>query len=107
MPGVLILINSLNSLLQQKAHGPHFSIIIFIEILLIVLLTIAFSVWDSFWGMIVANLTIIVFLVPVSVWLFGYGLWLDFALPLAAIQIHQIAADFNAKSPPQGGSIDN
>ena len=118
MPGVLILINSLNSLLQQKAHGAHFSIIIFIEILLIVLLTIAFSVWDSFWGMIVANLTIIVFLVPVSVWLFGYGLWLDFALPLAAIQIHQLAADYNegrekrrtnckAKLPPQGGSSDN
>lgn len=95
MPGVLILINSLNSLLQQKAHGPHFSIIIILEIFLIVLLTIAFSVWDSFWGMIVANLTIIVFLVPVSVWLFGYGLWLDFALPLAAIQIHQLAADYN------------
>lgn len=118
MPGVLILINSLSSLLQQKAHAPHFSIIILLEILLIVLLTIAFSVWDSFWGMIVANLTIIVFLVPVSVWLFGYGLWLDFALPLAAIQIHQIAADFNesrekrrtncnANSPPQGGSFDN
>jgi len=118
MPGVLILINSLNSLLQQKAHGPHLSIIILLEILLIVLLTIAFSVWDSFWGMIVANLTIIVFLVPMSVWLFGYGLWLDFALPLAAIQIHQLAADFNegiekrrtnckAKLPPQGGSFDN
>ena len=118
MPGVLILINSLNSLLQQKAHAPHFSIIILLEILLIVLLTIAFSVWDSFWGMIITNLTIIVSLVPVSVWLFGYGLWLDFALPLAAIQIHQIAADFNegreklrtnckAKLPPQGGSFDN
>ncbi|WP_020586743.1 CHASE2 domain-containing protein [Desulfobacter curvatus] len=119
MPGVLILINSLNSLLQQKTHLPYFFIIIFIkEILLIVLLTIVFSVWDSFWGMIITNLTIIVSLVPVSVWLFGYGFWLDFALPLAAIQIHQLAADFNegrerrrtncnANSPPQGENFDN
>ncbi len=116
MPGVLILINSLNSLLQQKAHEVCLPLKVLFEILLITLLSIAFSVWGSFWGIKVVNLTIIFVLLPVSVWLFGYGLWLDFALPLAAIQIYQKAVAFEkiraarrvtvrVKSRPRGGSL--
>jgi hypothetical protein len=63
-------------------------------VLLIALLSISFSVWNSFWGMIIVGFIIIVAWVPLSVWLFGYGLWFDFALPLVAIQLYQIGVDF-------------
>jgi CHASE2 domain-containing sensor protein len=118
MPGVLILINSLYSLLQcGEAKELYLPLKILIEILLIALLTICFSVWDSLWGQIASSLTICAILIPFSVLLFGYGFWLDFALPLAAIQIHQVAADFedgraarraaSLKSSREGGSPGN
>lgn len=95
MPGVLVLMNALHSLLQYgELQEVCLPIKLLTGVLLIALLSIAFSVWDSFWGMIIASFTIIAAWVPISVCLFGYGFWLDFALPLVAIQIYQIAAGF-------------
>jgi hypothetical protein len=95
MPGALILINSLHSLLQ---HGEieEVSLVhkLLINILLITLLSIVFSIWNLFWGQVIAGVSVIIVLVPLSVFAFGFGYWLDFALPLFAVQIYKMAVEW-------------
>jgi hypothetical protein len=95
MPGVLVLINALHSLLQHgEIEEINLELKLLINVILIVLLSIAFSIWDSFWGKVVAGFCIIILLVPLSVVMFGFGFWLDFALPLLTVQIYQIVAEW-------------
>jgi CHASE2 domain-containing sensor protein len=95
MPGVLVLINALHSLLQHgEIQEINLEIKLLINVLLIALLSIAFSIWGSFWGKISAGFFVIILLVPLSVAMFGFGFWLDFALPLLTVQIYQIVAEW-------------
>jgi CHASE2 domain-containing sensor protein len=95
MPGVLVLINALHSLLQHgEIEDINLELKLLINVLLIALLSIAFSVWNSFWGKIVAGFCVIILLVPLSIVMFGFGFWLDFAIPLLTVQIYQIVAEW-------------
>jgi CHASE2 domain-containing sensor protein len=95
MPGVLVLINALHSLLQYgEFEEVTLAHKVLINILLIVFLSIVFNVLDVFWGQIVASMSVIVVLVPLSVFMFGFGYWLDFALPLFAVQVYQMAVEW-------------
>jgi len=33
-------------------------------------------------------------MIPITFWLFKYGVWLDFAIPLMAVQIHYMHARY-------------
>ena len=94
MPGVLILINALHSLLEHEVSheiGPLYKLVI--EIVLITMLSIAYSLLDSFWSQVVTFLAVYVIWGGLSIYLFNFGLWLDFAIPLAAIQFYDLSLD--------------
>jgi CHASE2 domain-containing sensor protein len=77
-------------------------------LLLIILISMAFSFFNSFWGMFLSGGLIILAIIPLSFLFFRSGVWLDFAAPLTAIQLHQIAArieEYRKKSNPLLESI--
>ena len=94
-PGALILANAINSLLQYgQIQPPATWQKLLIEAFLILVMSLAFAWFSSFWGMLVSGLVIIVVMLPISFLAFKYGVWLDFAVPLIAVQLHQMAAEF-------------
>lgn len=95
MPGALIIINALRSLLVHEEIDPlPLWGKLLVEILLIILISLTFAYFKSFWGMIISGTVIILILLPSSIILLSYGLWLDYAIPLLAVQLHQMAAEF-------------
>lgn len=109
MPGTLVLINATQSLYRHgELTAPPLYVKLLVEAVLIVVMSLAFARFSSFWGMMASGLFIIAALLPISFFLFRYGVWLDFAIPLLGVQLHKIAADFEAthhhqatnRSPP-------
>ena len=92
MPGALVLLNSIHSLLQYGNIKPlpDWSKF-FVTALLIALMGMIFLYVNSFWKAQVLNLLLIFILLPFSVALLRYGIWLNFATPLIFIQLYQIA----------------
>jgi len=91
MPGGLVIINAIHSLLQYGAMKPYFVWNKGWAVLLIVAVSILLAFFvESFWLMFLSGIGIIL-LVPVSAFLFVEGVWINFALPLLAIHIHQMA----------------
>jgi hypothetical protein len=94
MPGVLILMNSLHSLRQYgEVHRPWLMGKIALVVALVFLMSVFFTVWNSFAAKVMASLVIYALLVPLTFLLFGSGLWLDFALPLLAVQFTNTFSD--------------
>jgi len=90
MPGYMIVINAVHSLLQYEMIKTLPSIAkLSIEALLIICMSFMLVCFHSLWGMIFAGVVVIFVLLPGSIVLFNYGVWLDFALPLVAVLIHQ------------------
>jgi len=95
MPGAMVLVNAIHSLLQYGVLSPPpMWIMLLVQSLLILLISIIFSRFDSFWGLLVSGGMVILLLLPVSFWIFRYGIWVDFALPLLAVQFHHMAMEF-------------
>ena len=93
MPGALVIINSLQSLFQYgEFHPPSPWVKAAITVFLITLLSIAFTLMPGFKAPLVSSVVIILVLLPLSFWVFRTGIWLDFALPLLGVQIHDIWA---------------
>lgn len=98
MPGAVIILNSLRSLFTYGVdHQPSWVIITLIEVVLIAVMTFFFMWFNSFWGMLLSGGVIIVLLLPASILAFRYGVWLDFAIPLAAVQIHRLIEEFKKR----------
>ena len=90
MPGMLVLINSIHSLLQYGIlHPPSPWIVLLLTVILITLMSWLLAKYKSLWGTLYA-VGIIMILIPVSIIFFKYGLWLSFAIPWAAIQLRQM-----------------
>lgn len=91
MPGGLIIINAIYSLLQ---YGEIGSLSVLIQLLIIVLsiaiMTVAFTFFSPSWAMIFSGIVILVVWLISSIVLFDKGIWLDFTLPLLAVYYHQI-----------------
>ena len=97
MPGAMVVINAVHSL---GAHGPlgapPAAVKFLIVVLLILIMTILFARLSSFLGYLVASAFVLALLVPVSFLMFRSGVWVDFALPLLVVQIHEFVAEFGA-----------
>lgn len=94
MPGSLIIINAIHSLLQyQKIEQLPNWVNFLLMATFIVIMSLLFAWLKSFWGMIISGALIIVFILPLSLFLFKYGVWLDFALPLIVVQVFRMAAE--------------
>jgi CHASE2 domain-containing sensor protein len=98
MPGSLVIINAIHSLLHYEKieQLPEWGKGL-ITVILIIIMSLLFARFTSFWGLILSGVFLIFILLPVSIFLFRYGIWLDFALPLIAVQIYRIASDFDER----------
>ena len=94
MPGGLVIINALHSLLQYEKMEPSFAWNKGWAVLLIVVVSLLLTFVESFWLMFLSGIVIIL-LVPVSAFLFVEGVWINFVLPLLVIYIHQMLIRFN------------
>jgi CHASE2 domain-containing sensor protein len=96
MPGGLIIINAIHSLLQygeikslsfwDKLKGTIL-VIFFVSILFL-------FIGHSFWW-IIFTATITIVSMPVSVFLLGEGIWINFTFPLLAVYINQMSSTYH------------
>ena len=93
MPGALVLINAMHSLLQYETIQPVPKWLKWLIIAsLILVMSVIFLCVTSFWLGQLFNLLIVFAFLPISIALFHYGgIWLDFATPLIFVQVYQIA----------------
>lgn len=95
MPGALIIVNALHSLHQHgQLKPPPLWQRLLAEAGAILLLSLAFAWFRSFYGMLFSGVLVIAVLLPLSFRLFEYGIWLDSAIPLIVIQLHRMAQRF-------------
>ena len=98
MPGAMIIVNAVHSILQHgEIQPPGLLVKLMIQSVLIVVMSLVFMRWRSFVGAIITYALIVGAMLPVSLLLFKAGVWLDFALPLLAVQLHQVAKNFHEK----------
>ncbi|WP_027156499.1 CHASE2 domain-containing protein [Methylobacter luteus] len=95
MPGAMVIVNAINSLYE---HGPikkpELYWIIPIEIVLIAIMSVAFAWFDSFLAMLISSITVIMIMLPLSFYLFKYGVWLNFVIPLFIVDLYEIYTSF-------------
>ncbi len=102
MPGSLIIVNAIHSLARYGQIQPlPFWAKLLGVVLLIAILSLAFAVFNSFWGMLISGIALIAGLLPVSFLLFRHGIWVDFALPLSAVQLYKMAVEFEERARNQ------
>lgn len=95
MPGSLILINAIHSLLAYgEAHTSPGWLALLVEIVAVLALSVLFASISFFWGMIITGSIVLFVLVPVSFWLFQDGLWLNFMMPVLVVQLLQLSDEF-------------
>lgn len=86
MPGALILINAIHTLLQYGEIKPlPTEIKILTYFILLIIMSFILARFGYAWGTIILLGLVILLLIPVSAYLLSYGVWLDFALPLALV----------------------
>jgi CHASE2 domain-containing sensor protein len=94
MPGAMILINSIHSLSQYEELQPPSCMTEYgLLIVLLFLMSLLFAGSHHFWAMLVSGALVIFLLVPLSVWFFQHGRWLDYAIPLVVVQLHNMTAE--------------
>jgi CHASE2 domain-containing sensor protein len=103
MPGSLILINAISSLGEngQLRPPPCWSKYALL-VILIVMMSAIFTEWPRFWAMLICAGIIIGGLLPVSFYAFRRGWWIDFAIPLVAVLLHNLAAEFEGARGDRG-----
>ena len=109
MPGSLILINAIDSLIR---HGemvtPAAWIQLLIACVLLTLVSLIASRFPTLLGTLISLAVLLAILVPLSVYFFRYGVWLDFALPVVAVKFFELAMSqirkhvHNRKTAPHG-----
>lgn len=100
MSGALVVINEINALMEygqlvELRAGMRWTILLAI----VAAFSLSFSYFTKSWGTRVARFVVNVLLVPVSLWLFQYGWWLDVVFPLLVLQAYGRFIDFNVESP--------
>lgn len=105
MPGALVLINAIHSLYQYgELTAPPLYVKLLVEAVLIVVMSLAFAMFNSFWGHAVSGTFIIMALLPFSFFVFRYGVWLDFGIPLLAVQLHKMVSEFEGSHHRRGAA---
>jgi len=96
MPGGLVLINAISSLFEKEIVPLEMKWMLLIEMVLISAMTFLFALINRHSIWIMTAIVIFVFLpVPVASFYFlKLGIWMSFPIPLLAVLIHHIAADY-------------
>jgi hypothetical protein len=92
MPGGLVVLNAIHSLLQHGEIKPlsYWENFGWTVLSLVIVGFLFVLIGESFWWYVVTG-TITIVSIPLSVFFLGEGIWINFAFPLLAIHIHQIA----------------
>jgi CHASE2 domain-containing sensor protein len=95
MPGMMVIINAIKSfhLYGQTSTPPNW-VKWLIEAILIILMAWAFARFNSMLGALISGIIIVLVLVPISFYFFKFGVWVDFALPIVGMQLHQMVAKY-------------
>lgn len=103
MPGSLILVNAMHSLVQHgQLNTPPIWLQLMTAAVLLVAVSLIFIKFPSMTGAIVSFVTVTLLLVPLSMYFFRYGVWLDFALPLTAVKVFQIIMEYHRNRKNRG-----
>ncbi len=91
MPGVVVLLNAIDSMTRHRIVGqPSAWITVPLALAMVVVVGYAFARWRSLLGTVIATCALLAVLPWISFSLFKHGVWLDFALPLLGIQVHKM-----------------
>jgi len=85
MPGTLIIVNAIYSLLQPEKIELPIGIRLFINVLFIGFISIFFNEFFSYGGIIVLSILTIFILLPLTMIFFHGGVWFNLALPLIGL----------------------
>ncbi|EDN66545.1 membrane protein [Beggiatoa sp. PS] len=86
MPGALIIINAIHTLLEYGELQPlPMAVKILTYLILVVLMSFILARFGYSRGTFILALFVIFILIPSSILLFRFGIWLDFMLPLAVV----------------------
>ncbi|GEM_PF-1158707 len=95
MPGMMVIVNAIKSFHQfGQTSTPPSWVKWLLEAALILLMAWAFARFNSMSGALVSGGLIILVLAPVSFYLFKFGVWVDFAIPIIGMQLHQMVAQY-------------
>ena len=90
MPGSMILINSIYSfIVHGQVQPPSLFFHFFISVALLIVMSIIFARFPSVLGSVISFLFLIIVLMPVSIYFFRYGIWIDFVTPILVVKIFQ------------------
>jgi len=101
MPGAVVVINQINALMefgqfQEVSRSIRWTGLL----LLIAIFSLSFSLFTKTWGARVSTLVVNAVLLPLSLWLFQYGWWLDLVFPLFVLQAYQKFIDIEIAPQP-------
>ena len=101
MAGAMVVINQINALMefgqfQEVSRGIRWAGLL----ALIMVFSLSFSFFTTTWGAQVSTLILNLVLLPLSLWLFQYGWWLDLVFPLFVLQAYQKFIDMDVNPPP-------
>ena len=92
MPGSLVIVNSIHSLVSRgQVIEPPLWVTLGFYAVAILVMSILFARFDSFWGMVFSGALVIAALVPLTFYGYNQGVWVNFTLPLTAVWWQRIA----------------
>ena len=101
MPGAMVVINAIHSLgVNGQLRPPSVWTKLIVETVFIIMMSIIFAQLSSLLGYLLCSVLVLIGLVPISFLMFRSGVWIDFALPLVAVQLHEFAAEFESVERP-------
>jgi CHASE2 domain-containing sensor protein len=90
MPGSLIIMNAIHSVLQHgEMRPPPLWQRLAENLVLLIGVSLILVRFPSLIGSIIAVVVILILLVPITFVMYRKGVWLDFALPIIAIKLYQ------------------
>ncbi|MDM8559542.1 CHASE2 domain-containing protein [Candidatus Parabeggiatoa sp. HSG14] len=93
LSGGVIIINAVKSFYMFGQIGPPpLWLQLLLEIILIVCMAWLFSRFSSTVATFIVGIVIVIILIPMSFYFFKFGIWIDFALPILAMQFYQMIA---------------
>ena len=98
MPGALVVANAIHSLAEHGQIGaPSLWVVLPWEALFLLVMSMPFAAFNSFFGMLWSSLFVLLLTLPVSLLLFHSGSWLSFMIPLVSVQFHRLVSALEAE----------
>jgi|GEM_PF-3384497 len=100
MPGVLILANAINSILTFGALAePSLLVIVVVQLTLVLAFSFIIHHISSTAGVLLCSFIVILSSLPVGIVALNEGVWVDFTLPLIAVQMYDIYLEIRPPRP--------